>query len=76
VSYIKVIRLNYMLFELTCSLFLFRVVLEQVVGDELDGVFGAFLGALSEGLEQNWNHGLVEVGANWQVLSVVGVTYR
>ena len=53
---------------------LLGVVLKQVVGHELDRVFGAFLRALGQSLQQDGHHGLVEVGADGQVLNVVGVT--
>jgi hypothetical protein len=63
-----------MLFELTCSLFLLRVVLEQVVGHELDGVLGTLFGALGQSLEEDWHNSLVEVSTDGQVLDVVRVT--
>jgi len=74
VSYIRVIRLNYMLFDLSCSLFLLGVVLEEIVGHEFDRVLRTLLRALSQCLQQYGHHSLVEVGANWQVLNVIRVT--
>lgn len=63
-----------MLFELSCSLFLLGVVLKQIVGHELDWVLRAFFGALSQCLQKDRHHSLVQVGTNWQVLNVIRVT--
>ena len=52
------------------SLFLFGVVGQEVVGHELYGVLWSLFRALSESLQENWDHSFVQVGTHWQVLSV------
>ena len=49
------------------SVSLLWVVLEKVLGHELDWVLWSLLGALRHGLKQDWNHSLVKVGSQWEV---------
>ena len=48
---------------------LLRVVLEQVLGDELDGFLGLLLRQLFERLKQKRHQLLVEVGLDGQLLN-------
>ena len=48
---------------------LLGIVLQQVLGDELDGFLGLLLRELFEGLEQQRHELLVEVGLDGQLLN-------
>ena len=54
--------------ETTASI-LFRVVLEQVLGNELDGLFRLLLGKLFERLKEQGHELLIEVSLDRQLLN-------
>ncbi len=47
-------------------------MLEQVLGDKLHWVGGAFLSNLAQGLQEQGHNGLVEVGADGKSLKLLG----